>query len=138
MGKGLFDDIPISNPARDKSWESFIKRKDVKEFFEQQTPEFRFPLEGGWYELWCFCWARAWDAGWESGYDSGSQVKKEDGMDTSLDLLNGATNCKPLAWVLIDRTTDELVSICLIEPKDGWLSECYEVVPLYAFREVKK
>ena len=34
MPKGLWDDIPLSNTARDKSWEAFIKRKNVKQFFQ--------------------------------------------------------------------------------------------------------
>ena len=28
--KGLFDDVPLVNPDRDKAWEAFIKRRDVK------------------------------------------------------------------------------------------------------------
>ena len=67
MGKGLFDDIPISNPDRDKSWQAFIKRKDVQDLFEQQDPQFRFPLQLGYYELWCLCWQRAWTKGYEAG-----------------------------------------------------------------------
>jgi hypothetical protein len=75
MPKGLFDDIPIYNIARDKAWEAFIKRKDVKKsgMFSQG-----FPLEREYYELWCQAWHRAWDAGfkdgWESGYKFGHDV----------------------------------------------------------------
>jgi hypothetical protein len=54
------DDIPISDPARDKAWEKFIKRKDVKAYF-QTEPKFKFPLERGWYELWCQAWERAYN-----------------------------------------------------------------------------
>ena len=79
MPKGLLDDIPIYNKARDKAWEAFIKRKDVKKsgMFSQG-----FPLEREYYELWCQAWNRAWDAGfqdgWESGYKYGlEEVAKE-------------------------------------------------------------
>jgi hypothetical protein len=56
MTKSLFDDIPIYNIARDKAWEAFIKRKDVKKsgMFSQG-----FPLEREYYELWCQAWHRA-------------------------------------------------------------------------------
>ena len=60
------DNIPIYNKDRDKSWEAFIKRKDVKAYFKNQDKDFRFPLERGWYELWCQCWEKAWDAGWDA------------------------------------------------------------------------
>ena len=68
MPKGLLDDIPIYNQARDKAWEAFIKRKDVKKsgMFSQG-----FPLEREYYELWCQAWNRAWDAGFKDGWDSG-------------------------------------------------------------------
>lgn len=48
MSKGLLDDIPIYNKARDKAWEAFIKRKDVKKsgMFGKG-----FPLEREYYEL---------------------------------------------------------------------------------------
>ena len=59
------DDIPIQNKARDKAWEAFIKRKDVKQYFQQQNEGFRFPLERGWYELWCQCWHRAYEEGFK-------------------------------------------------------------------------
>jgi hypothetical protein len=54
------DDIPIFDHARDKAWEAFIQRKDVKAFFTPDPP-FRFPLERGWYELWCQAWERAYN-----------------------------------------------------------------------------
>lgn len=68
MPKGLLDDIPIYNKARDKAWEAFIKRKDVKKsgMFSQG-----FPLEREYYELWCQAWDRAWTAGFKDGWDSG-------------------------------------------------------------------
>jgi hypothetical protein len=61
----LLDDIPIYNKARDKAWEAFIKRKDVKGVFGDD--EHNFPLEQGWYELWCQAWSRAWDDGFKEG-----------------------------------------------------------------------
>ena len=30
MDEGLLDDVPLCNKERDKAWEAFIKRKDVK------------------------------------------------------------------------------------------------------------
>ena len=62
MPKRLLDDIPIYNKARDKAWEAFIKRKDVKKsgMFSK-----RFPLEREYYELWCQAWSRAWDDGFK-------------------------------------------------------------------------
>jgi hypothetical protein len=68
MPKGLLDDIPIYNIARDKAWEAFIKRKDVKKsgMFGQG-----FPVQQGYYELWCQAWHRAWDAGFHDGWKSG-------------------------------------------------------------------
>ena len=71
MTKGLLDDIPIYNKARDKAWEAFIKRKDVKALFDKG-----FPLYGGYYELWCQAWNRAWEDGFKGGYDSGWQSAK--------------------------------------------------------------
>lgn len=58
------DDIPITNAARDKAWENFIKRKDVKDYFNVE-----FPLHG-WYQLWCQSWHRAWDAGFKDGWNA--------------------------------------------------------------------
>jgi hypothetical protein len=65
----MIDDIPIQNTARDKAWEAFIKRKHVKEMFPQ---EFKFPLDRGYYELWCQCWSKAWNAGFADGYNAGT------------------------------------------------------------------
>ncbi len=74
MTKGLFDDIPIYNEARDKAWEAFIKRKDVKAsgMFSRG-----FPLEREYYELWCQAWDRAWTDGFESGYHPRNQTLEE-------------------------------------------------------------
>jgi hypothetical protein len=74
MPKSLFDDIPIYNIARDKAWEAFIKRKDVKKsgMFSQG-----FPLERGHYELWCQAWDRAWTAGFKDGHASGWESYKQ-------------------------------------------------------------
>lgn len=68
MPKGLLDDIPIYNKARDKAWEAFIKRKDVKKsgMFSKG-----FPLEREYYELWCQAWDRAWTDGHKAGFEGG-------------------------------------------------------------------
>jgi hypothetical protein len=64
----MLDDIPIQNAARDKAWEAFIKRKNIDGLFPQ---EFKFPLDRGYYELWCQCWSKAWNAGFVDGYNAG-------------------------------------------------------------------
>lgn len=61
MNTGLFDTIQINNPARDKAWEAFIKRKDVEAWAVDKTG---FPLNG-FYDVWCIAWDKGWDAGWE-------------------------------------------------------------------------
>ena len=67
----MFDDVPIMNKERDRSWEAFIKRKDVKKMFAGFDPDpFRFPLKSGYYDLWCIAWAKAWDKGFHAGRDS--------------------------------------------------------------------
>ena len=76
MPKGLLDDIPIYNQARDKAWEAFIKRKDVKHLVKHGLFDKGFPLYGGYYELWCQAWDRAWTAGFKDGYDSGWESRK--------------------------------------------------------------
>lgn len=72
----MFKDIPITNPARDKAWEAFIKRKDVKKMFAG-AGEFDFPLSREYYDMWCLCWAKAWDAGFFEGYKSGEAASKK-------------------------------------------------------------
>lgn len=66
------NNIPIKNPDRDKAWEAFIKRKDVKAFMKGKT-EFKFPLDGS-YELWCIAWDKAWNAGFNAGYEEGGSA----------------------------------------------------------------
>lgn len=61
----MFDDVPISNPERDKAWASFIRRKDVKAMMKGKEA-FKFPLDGS-YDLWCVCWEKAWEEGFKSG-----------------------------------------------------------------------
>lgn len=64
----MLDNIQIQNKARDKAWEAFIKRKQVSDLFPQ---EFRFPVDRGYYELWCQAWAKAWDEGFKAGWEEG-------------------------------------------------------------------
>jgi hypothetical protein len=63
--------IPLQNKARDKAWQKFIARKDVQEYFKD--PEFSFPLQRGWYELWCQCWAIAWQEGFDDGWEGSNE-----------------------------------------------------------------
>ena len=76
MPKGLLDDIPIYNKARDEAWGAFIKRKDVKHLVKHGLFDKGFPLYGGYYELWCQAWDRAWTAGFKDGWDSGHNWAK--------------------------------------------------------------
>ena len=62
----MLDDIPISNPARDKAWASFIRNKSVKAYMKDKK-DFNFPLDGS-YEVWCTAWDKAWSLGFNSGY----------------------------------------------------------------------
>jgi hypothetical protein len=64
----MLDDIPIRNPERDKAWESWIKRKDVKALMKGKE-NFKFPLDGS-YDLWCVAWSKAWDAGFKSAMEN--------------------------------------------------------------------
>ena len=74
MTQGLFDDAPLINLERDKAWEAFIKRKDVKRLM-QGKEDFKFPLDGS-YDIWCLCWSKAWDAGFKAGWESHDEFKK--------------------------------------------------------------
>ena len=64
--KGLFDDVPLVNPDRDKAWESFIKRRDVKATMKGKE-DFKFPLDGS-YDLWCIAWEKAWLRGFQAAW----------------------------------------------------------------------
>ena len=65
--KGLFDDVPLVNPERDKAWEAFIKRRDVKAMMKGKE-DFKFPLDGS-YDLWCIAWEKAWLKGFEAAWE---------------------------------------------------------------------
>jgi hypothetical protein len=75
MSKGLFDDVPIHNPDRDKAWERIIKRKDMKAMMKK-VEGCKFPLDGS-YDLWCIAWNMAWTKGHEAGWDSRGEWEKE-------------------------------------------------------------
>ena len=62
MDTGLFDDVQINNPTRDKAWEAFIKRKDVASWAVDKDG---FPLNG-FYDVWCIAWSKGWDTGYEA------------------------------------------------------------------------
>ena len=71
MNNGLFDDIPISNSARDKAWAAFSKRKDAKQTFRYlEQDEFRWPLKSIYWNLWCIAWQQAWDDGFMEGLNA--------------------------------------------------------------------
>jgi hypothetical protein len=75
MSKGLMDDIPLHNKARDKAWEAFVKRKDVQSMLggTYDSEGFDFPLSAQWYFLWCQAWHRAWDEGFYDGVEVGKR-----------------------------------------------------------------
>jgi hypothetical protein len=64
----MLDDVPLVNKVRDSAWGAFIKRKGASRLFADK--EFEFPLNGGFYAMWCICWAKAWDAGFHKGVES--------------------------------------------------------------------
>lgn len=70
---GLFDNVPIANPERDKAWELFIKRKDAKALM-RGSEDFKFPLDGS-YDLWCIAWNMAWDEGFSQGWNAAQEEK---------------------------------------------------------------
>ena len=72
----MLDDTPIHNPKRDKAWEAFIKRKDVKALMKGKE-SFKFPLDGS-YDLWCVAWETAWGAGFVQGYNVNVETVDED------------------------------------------------------------
>jgi len=76
--EGLFDDVPLANRERDRAFEAFIKRKDVRSMFSDGSP---FPLNRGYYDFWCIVWAKAWDKGfkigWEDGWEQRGKREKE-------------------------------------------------------------
>lgn len=72
--KGLFDDVPLHNPDRDKAWERIIKRKDMKAMMKKGEG-FKFPLDGS-YDLWCIAWSLAWDAGAKAGWEAREEYEK--------------------------------------------------------------
>ena len=59
---GLFSNVQIENPDRDKAWAAFIKRKDVESWAVDKDG---FPLNG-FYDVWCIAWSKGWDKGWKA------------------------------------------------------------------------
>jgi len=87
MDTGLFDDVQINNPDRDKAWEAFIKRKDVEGWAVDKEG---FPLNG-FYDVWCVAWSK----GWDKAFDWQTEILKkqtdyikhlEEGLESSLAL----------------------------------------------------
>jgi hypothetical protein len=84
MNTGLFDDVHISNPARDKAWEAFIKRKDVAGWAVDKEG---FPLNG-FYDVWCIAWSKGWDTGYEAQNELLHKAMDDafKGLESSLEL----------------------------------------------------
>ena len=73
--KGLFDDIPINNPERDKAWVAFVKHTGAKAMMKHKE-DFKFPLDGS-YELWCIAWEKAWREGFYEGWEAaGGKIRE--------------------------------------------------------------
>jgi hypothetical protein len=73
MDTGLFDDVQINNPDRDKAWEAFIKRKDVEGWAVDKEG---FPLNG-FYDVWCIAWSKGWDTGADRIAELERKLKEE-------------------------------------------------------------
>jgi hypothetical protein len=69
MDEDPFENVALMNKERDKAWEQLIKRKDIANLFTDT--KFGFPLNGGFYDLWCIAWAKAWDKGFHDGWTDG-------------------------------------------------------------------
>lgn len=76
MRKNMLDNIPIHNKARDKAWEALIKNKKAKHYLGEG-----FPLERGFYEIWCISWEKAWQEGFDVGADVQQEMLKVGGTD---------------------------------------------------------
>ena len=99
----MLDEVLISNPARDKAWESWIKRKDVRMYMKSKS-EFKFPLDGS-YETWVTAWTKAWDAGFQEGYD----INLED-VDPELEITQSDWVGLRALYILLAIDTSSSVS----------------------------
>lgn len=99
----MLDDIAISNPARDKAWEAWIKRKDVRMYMKSKS-DFKFPLDGS-YETWVTAWTKAWDAGFQEGYD----INLED-VDPELEITQSDWVGLRALYILLAIDTSSSVS----------------------------
>lgn len=125
MSRGLMDDIPLQNKARDKAWEKFIKRKDVQSMLGGTIDDegFDFPLAMQWHFLWCQAWHRAWDAGFFDGHEVGMKTKEQE-------MVNGEPSKEDLekAYLLISKAhTETMLELMqtrkqMDEVASGWFS----------------
>jgi len=95
------NNIPIQNKERDKAWEAFIKRKDVKAFMKENS-DFKFPLNGS-YEMWCI----AWDKAWATVQGLAQEPKKWVGL-TKEERLKISTENKPYVADIMEAHEKEL------------------------------
>ena len=68
MRKNLLSGIPVVSPERDKAWERLIKYKNVRVYFNGVEGNTKFPVGGGYLDLWCAAWDAAWEIGFSQGY----------------------------------------------------------------------
>ena len=68
MKKHLLTSVQVVNRERDKAWERLINYKDVRVYFNGVEGNTKFPVGGGYLDLWCAAWDAAWEIGFSQGY----------------------------------------------------------------------
>ena len=53
----------------------------------------------------------------------------DQGMTDAIEIRKKET---PIAWMIVDKLTGDVVRMTLVRPAGDWLTECYENVPLYS------
>ena len=148
MSEGLFDDVPLCNKERDKAWEAFIKRKDAQNLFSEKG--FEFPVNPGYYDLWCICWAKAWDKGFHAGIkidaleaadalEALAQPDQEPVAYLSNKRQRLNIEIKPQTFVEIPTATDWEMPLYMKPPQRTWVEltdeEIEELANEYLFAE---
>lgn len=52
----------------------------------------------------------------------------DQGMTDAIEIRKKET---PIAWMIVDKLTGDVVRMSLVKPVGEWLTECYEDIPLY-------
>lgn len=53
----------------------------------------------------------------------------DQGMTDAIEVRKKQT---PIAWMILDKLTGDVVRMTIVRPMGEWLAECYENVPLYS------